>query len=203
MVVGVSVGKPRRTAIANVCLALSAVAVASAHAEAPPTLSEQLVFEISGRVSARCELDQFDRRIDLGTLTDMRTGGVRATEAHTELRIDCNAPFAVSFASVNGGLAHRGRINDPSFRDIVAYSVSMDLAQGEMTRRAPCRSERMTRERPCIYSIANTGGETSVARVSVQVDADDRPLLYGRFSDQLQLRVSPLLGGEEIAQPVE
>lgn len=141
--------------------------------------------------------------MDLGSILNPQTGGSRAASANLNVLIDCNAPFALSFSSRNGGLRHEGGVPVRApFRDLVAYTVNVDMPNASIARRAPCQSELMVGA-PCTFSQMNTGGAEGHAEISLDVPGDDRPLLSGTFSDQLWLRVSPLIGGEAVAQSTE
>jgi len=194
------VGKPLLAVIAGCCLAGSFAARASA--EDFPRLAESLRYEVSGRVSPHCQLNQTEHSINFGDILDTLTGGSLSATAQVGVRIDCNAPFAISFHSDQGGMRLDGEAAPSPFRAFIPYVVSVDLEQAALSGRASCRSERMTDARSCVLGASDAGSEAQ-ARISLAVAADERPLMSGHFSDQLWMRVTPLLGGETVAHSSE
>lgn len=187
--------------MAGVALAAQLLCAAQATAEdrhPGPDARPDLRFEVAGFISPRCTIDQDTHRASFGQLLDNQTGGNVARQIDLALSIDCNSPFQVQMTSQNGGLLTQAAGGD-GFRRLIPYDASLSL---EGARRGlECSSDRMVAggngdNRRCDLKIRRDDGVSAPGALQLSLAADATPLLAGRYSDRIVVRISPLIGGD-------
>lgn len=179
-----------------VCLAGSAT-VASASDLAPSSASSRMRVEVSGVVSPRCEVRQSDATGNFGQLLDPSSGGTIAQSLSLGFTFDCNSPFRAVITSANGGLQTEAT-PAAGFRNRITYDAALALPNGRTT--TSCDSETMQSQRrdssDCTFRFTGREGASGAASVRLSMTPDPSPVLAGRYTDRLVLRLSPILGGE-------
>ena len=115
------------------------------------------------------------------------------------LAVSCNAPFEAVVSSQRGGLAFEG---EPAsgFAALVPYAMTFDLpvAGGGLAcdsaamRAAPGQDTSACRRR---IEPGGTGVASGAAMLRLTTRPGGPPLLMGRYSDTITVRLAPRLGG--------
>lgn len=183
-------------AFGSLCLAGLATA-ASASDLVPSNASNRMRVEVSGVVSPRCEVRQSDSTANFGQLLDPSSGGTIARSLTLDFTFDCNSPFRAVMTSANGGLLTEATPAN-GFRNRITYDAALALPNGRTT--SSCDSEAMQRQRgdrsDCVFRFTGREGASGAASVKLSMTPDPSPVLAGRYTDRLVLRLSPILGGE-------
>src|SRR5690606_28948411 len=109
-----------KAAVVLCAVSLAAIGGA-ASAEGPDNGVDRLEIEVAGHIPARCAM---------GSIADKNLGGIDGggMSLRTELALDCNVPFALTFASANGGLAHATLpLGQGPYAGRLGYEMQVDL----------------------------------------------------------------------------
>lgn len=170
---------------------------AAAAAAIPADLAPSLHYKVHGEISAACTLSQTARAVRIVDLADPATDLARAATADLPFEIACNTPVRVALRSRHGGLRFEGAASsDDDFDALVPYRARLDLPRHSGA--LECDSSAMsTRAANCSDDLDHSilAGHGAVA-VRV-IPSGGGLLLAGRYSDQLTLSITPVLGSGE------
>ena len=137
----------------------------------PPSAASGVNATVQSAGSARSE-------IRIVQMVDSSTGQARATSAELALPIICNAPHRVTLRSRNGGLLREGRTGRSmgGFAEFLPYRLSA-LWLGRSAEGASDMADG--------FVIDSFGGGAGQMSLSIDVPAGGRPLVAGRYADEL------------------
>ena len=162
----------------------------------PTERAPSLTYRVHGEISANCSLSQAARAVEIVDLADPSTNLARAATANLAFEIACNTLVRVAMRSRNGGLKAAGATTgDRDFDGLVGYRARLDLPRRSAA--LECDSATMgALEAGCRDDIAQPilAGRGAVA---VRVVPGGGLLLAGRYSDQLTVSITPILGSGE------
>lgn len=156
---------------------------------------DRLEVVVSAEIPTRCGFAETSRASDLSGDLD------RSHVASVRLSLDCNAPYAITARSVNGGLAHVDQADDGSgyaFDKPYGLSLSLETDRGRVQGERCASSNLVAGGAGCALSSATglTSGEgVSIGRDAVVIidwsDQDDqnRRLAAGKYSDTIILEI--------------
>jgi hypothetical protein len=101
----------------------------------------------------------------------------------------CNSPFDMQLSSANGGLQSSQTTSDTAFLEFVPYKVKFEFDGNH----ANANSGDITGGFQTITSVDEA--RAGKAHVQVLVNAHDKLLIEGTYTDTLMARLSPTLGG--------
>lgn len=161
--------------------------------------SSHLRVEVAGVISPRCSVQQDTKSGSFPQLLDPARGGTVASSLSLSFAFDCNSPFRAVMLSENGGLK-TDTAGAAGFRSRIRYQAALALPSGQATR--ACDSEDMQQRDAgqragCVFRFNGRAGASGAASVNLSTAADPTPILAGQYRDQLVLRLSPMLGGEQ------
>ena len=173
--------------------AVALSAVLASQAQAADTVS----LTLQGTIPADCAMTAPNSSLQLGDIT-------RNGQQALSLNVNCNAPFAYSHLSTNGGLKLQGAASvvGGAFASSQPYSVttSFQTDQGSFGDGAlPSGSLTLANAAPCLAAsygascpFANSGAGVAINRTASLIigwAAPTAPLLAGTYSDVLTVTV--------------
>jgi hypothetical protein len=172
---------------------LCAPAAATFTASIPGNLSPSLTYKVHGEITSNCQLSQLGRDVQIVDLADPATDLARAATTSLPFEIACNTPVRVAMSSRHGGLKFDGAAtSDGDFTPLVRYRARLDLPRHSGA--LECASEAMGGgQASCRGDIAQPVASGNGA-VEVQVAPGTGLLLAGRYSDQVTVTITPILG---------
>lgn len=180
-------------------VAWGALAIGSASAHDLPTIGRSLSVDVVGHIPARCQLTPAAREADFGDILERGTGASAGGSASLSFELDCNSPARLTLLSRNGGLKFEGRdaSSDPDFAQLLSYQARTRLGPLGGSGALACDSAEMRRQDEgagCRARLAE--GARGEGEIELTLERGGRPLLSGRYTDTLVMRVTPLLGGD-------
>ena len=164
----------------------------------PSNAATILAVSVSGFIAPHCAATQPQGAYSFGELLNTGNGEALNRTLLLPVTLSCNSPFQASVTSQNGGLAFEGD-SAKGFNSLISYAMHLDLAAvGGST--LDCESGQMRAEgretsSACskLTQIDNGLAEGS-ASIRLTTKAGGLPLLMGRYSDIVVLKLSPKLG---------
>ena len=141
----------------------------------------------TGRLPAKCVLNNPNPTVDLGQLSPKGTASV-------SFSLSCNADYHFSLSSQNGGLTQLGAQARPPFIALVPYAVSFHLGGQRISDQERCRSSTMTGPFPSCAGLARANvADLSSQNASLKFswDFSGSVPLSGSYRDTLLLTVGP------------
>lgn len=179
----------RRVIVASAAASLTALAPAEALAsgpDAPLAGVERLDIEVSGYITPRC---------GMGSIQDRHLGSIDGggMSLRTELALDCNVPFALTFASANGGLAHATMpLGQGPYAGRLGYQMQVDLPVRQPTRRTISSAFSSDQMRAGAVVSSLNGISDGPARIRMFFEtAPGAGLLAGRYSETVTITLAP------------
>lgn len=178
-----------RIVMAAAAMSLVALAPAQASAGDPDALDagvERLDIEVAGHIAPRCGMGSIEDR-HLGSIDG---GGM---SLQTELALDCNVPFALTFASANGGLAHATMpLGQGPYAGRLAYQMQVDLPVRLPRQRTVSRAFSSDQMRAGAVVSSLNGISDGPARIRMYFEtARGAGLLAGRYSETVTITLAP------------
>lgn len=176
-------------------LAATGAAASSADAAPPVGAGRTLRFEVSGTITPRCALQQDEQAGSFGDLLDPVRGGTISKTIDLQFDVDCNSAFNLELRSRRGALSLEAQKPIDGFRASIPYEADVMIGRGTVVR--DCDSEQMgaAQGTACAALVRDPRGVSGRGVVRLSVESNSRPVLSGRYTDQLVLVVSPFLGG--------
>lgn len=154
---------------------------------------------VSGVVTARCTVGQEQASGSFGEILDTAGGGALARSLSLPLAVNCNAPFEAVVSSQRGGLAFEG---EPAsgFAALVPYAMTLDLpvagaglgCESAAMHSVPGQDTSACRRR---VEPGGPGLASGTATLRLSTRPGGLPLLMGRYSDTITVRLAPRMGG--------
>lgn len=179
----------RRAALACGLASLAVFAAGAASAEGPTSPTDgtdRLLIEVAGTIPPHCGMGSIADR-HLGEIT----GGGMALR--TELALDCNVPFALTFSSANGGLAHKTLpLGQGPYAGRLAYQMQVDLPVKLPAKQTVSTSFSSDQMRAGAVVSSLNGISDGPARIRMFFEnAPGAGLLAGRYSETVTITLSP------------
>lgn len=181
---------------------LCAPAAQSAETKARPAPdADRVRIELRGVISPRCEFRGGDTsfsnaRLGLGELTDPVTGALAAGSGELRFNVDCNHRFTVTLGALNGALVRAPtgftQIADRDFHTRIPYHARLSLSSAPGARNCAAKDLQAS---DCHLRFPRSAG-LAEAVLQISWDGDSRPVLAGRYSDRIIIKISPSVGGE-------
>lgn len=179
----------RRAALACGLASLAVFFAGGASAEGPTSPTDgtdRLTVEVAGHITPRCGMGSIADR-HLGEITG---GGM---SLRTELALDCNVPFALTFASANGGLAHRTLpLGQGPYSGRLGYQMQVDLPVRLPAQQTVTTSFNSDQMRAGAVVSSLNGISDGPARIRMNFEtAAGAGLLAGRYSETVTITLAP------------
>lgn len=176
-------------------ISLSCQAGTSAAAHDVPDLSPSLGYAVSGSIEPHCEFSSTGGgsvSIDVQDLSDDTLAGGSVS---LPFELECNSPFQVSLSSKNGALEFGASpSSDRAFAQRLDYHADLRFSgHGSVLG---CTSDGMAAGAGCEHlmqdRLVNRYGS-----IEIEVPPRDVLLLAGTYEDEITIRITPRLGGED------
>jgi len=178
-----------QTAAVVFCAMGLAAAANAASAEGPATPDDgvdRLEIEVAGHIPSRCAM---------GSIADRNLGGIDGggMSLRTELALDCNVPFALTFASANGGLAHTTLpLGQGPYVGRLGYEMQVDLPIRLPTRQTVSSAFTSNQMRAGAVVSSLNGISDGPARIRMFFEtATGAGLLAGHYSETVTITLAP------------
>ncbi|MGH6979336.1 MAG: hypothetical protein ACRED4_08615 [Brevundimonas sp.] len=153
---------------------------------APADGVDRLEIEVAGHIPSRCAM---------GSIADRNLGGIDGggMSLRTELALDCNVPFALTFASANGGLAHTSLpLGQGPYAGRLGYEMQVDLPIRLPTRQTVSSAFTSNQMRAGAVVSSLNGISDGPARIRMFFEAaSGAGLLAGHYSETVTITLAP------------
>lgn len=177
-----------KAAVVFCAISLAAFAE-TASAEGPGAPDEgvdRLEIEVAGHIPSRC---------GMGSISDKNLGGIDGggMSLRTELALDCNVPFALTFASANGGLAHATLpLGQGPYAGRLGYQMQVDLPIRLPARQTVSSAFTSSQMRAGAVVSSLNGISDGPARIRMFFEtASGAGLLAGHYSETVTITLAP------------